>query len=163
MKKRITKKYSFAVSGLYKGLTAEVAANEIERIRNKYGKLKPEYVVAESTDAGAVLHDVFEWDDDKAAQQFRTEQARLLIKNIRVEIIHNKVTCNVRAFVNVRESKDVARDYVPIEKAILDDNMYQDLLKQSKDDMDAFVTKYAQITELNQVKVEMLKVMAQIQ
>ena len=149
--------YSFAVPGIYKGFTAEEAANELDRIKTRYGKLDPEDVVRESVQPDSVLHNVFQWDDTKAAESYRKEQARKLICSIRVEIVNNTIAYNVRAYVNVRENKDESRSYVPIQKAIENDHAYADLLNQSKDEMNAFVIKYSQISELNAVKAEMLK------
>lgn len=151
------KVYSFVVPGIYKDFTAEEAVNEFERITNKYGGFDPEYVVQESVQPGTLLHNEFEWDNTKAGHAYRIEQAKKLIRSIRVEIVNSTVSYNVRAYVNVRENKDESRRYVPIQKAIENDHAYADLLNQSKDEMTAFVTKYSQISELNAVKAEMLK------
>ena len=154
------KRYSFKVPiPSCKGLSAEQAALELETIRKKYGDLKPQYVVAESKKKGSYLHDYFEWDNKKAADKWRIEQARWLLRNINVEIIHNEVSAKVRAFVHVREEKKLPRNYVPIQEAIINDQAYQDLLEQSKEDMENFISTYSQITELNGVKAEMLKVL----
>lgn len=159
----VKKVYSFAVPGLYKGFTAEEAANELERIRQQYGTLDPEHIVQESVAPDSLFHNVFEWNDTEAARKFRETQASNLIRNIKVEIVRNTISYNVRAYVNVRENKDSARSYTPIEQAIVNDTSYKDLLEQSKGEMESFVTKYAQINELNAVKLEMLKAISAIQ
>ena len=156
MKKKV---YSFKVPELYSNLDAKKVAKELERITTQYGELKPEYVVKESEDESSVLHCCFVWDDTKAAALWRKKQARDLINNIKVEIKTEKVSATVRAFVNVREQKDLSRSYIPIEKAIANDIAYKDLLEQAKDDMQSFIVTYAQISELNAVKAEMLKVL----
>ena len=155
-------KYSFATPGLYGKLTARQAAKELERIRGIYGDLQPEFGIQESRDEKSLLHNIFEWDDTTAAEQYRKQQARGLINNIRVEVTNNDVQCCVRAFVNVRTSANIKRSYIPTAKAILDETAYTDLLIQAKADMHSFVTMYSQITELNAVKAEMLKALNQL-
>ena len=145
---------------MYKGVTADKAAEELERIRRKHGILKPELVVEESKSKRAVLHGCFQWDDTVAAAMYRKEQARKLINNITVIVVNENVTCKVRAMVNVSRAEDAGRSYIPITEAIHNDVAYKDLLNQAKDEMSAFVTKYSQIAELNPVKAEMLKAIA---
>ena len=153
------KSYSFIVPRLWGNLSAEDAGKELERIREQYGELKPELVVKEAANPNSVLHHCFQWDDSVAAAAYRNEQARNLIKNIRVEIKTTNISCKVRAFVNVREEKEKPRNYVPIQSAILNEVAYNDLLQQAKEDMQSFITTYSQIEELNNVKAEMLKIL----
>lgn len=150
--------YQFMNPGLWKGLAPEVAVKELERIRKKHGTLKPEIVIEESAPVDSVLHKCFQWDDTIAAYQWRKEQARKLITNITVLVVNQDVTYKVRAMVNVTKDESVGRSYIPITEAIHDDSAYKDLLNQAKDEMESFVIKYSQISELNPVKAEMLKV-----
>lgn len=150
--------YQFTNPGLWKGLDPEVAVKELERIRKKHGTLKPEIVIEESAPENSVLHQCFQWDDTIAAYLWRKEQARKLITNITVVVVNQDVAYKVRAMVNVARDESVGRSYIPITEAIHDDTAYKDLLNQAKDEMESFVTKYSQISELNPVKAEMLKV-----
>lgn len=50
------------------------------------GNLTHEMVLADAQDPSSPLHDYFEWDDTKAAQAWRIEQARLLVRSVRVVI-----------------------------------------------------------------------------
>ena len=151
-------KYQFRNPGLWKGISADKAVAELERIRQKHGTLKPELVVEESKPKRAVLHNCFQWDDSVAAKLWRKQQAADLIRNIVVVVVDENVTCSIRAMVNVARSNDSKRSYIPITEAIHDDAAYKDLLRQAKDEMESFVTKYSQIQELNPVKAEMLKI-----
>lgn len=76
--------YSWRIPGLAKKVDPGVAAKELIRIQNEYGQITPSFLVAESTDPSAPLHDCFEWNDEKAAQAHRLQQARILINNIQV-------------------------------------------------------------------------------
>lgn len=150
-------KYQFRNPGLWKGVSADKAAKELERIRTKYGILKPELVVEESRPKRAVLHECFQWDDTQASELWRKQQASDLIRNIVVVVVNENVSCSVRAMVNVSAVEGQKRSYIPITEAIHNDVAYKDLLDQAKDEMTSFVTKYSQIEELNPVKAEMLK------
>src|ERR1700680_1931431 len=48
------------------------------------GHLTPKAVVSEARNNRSVLHRHFEWDDAVAAEAFRLDQARTLIRSIRV-------------------------------------------------------------------------------
>jgi hypothetical protein len=60
----------------------------LERIRRREkGILTPDAVVNDARDTSSPLHGYFTWDDTEAAKQFRLDQARTLIRNIKVEVI----------------------------------------------------------------------------
>lgn len=50
------------------------------------GVLTPEDTVAAAADPAHILHPRFEWDDTEAAHRYRLDQARALIRAVRVEI-----------------------------------------------------------------------------
>ena len=156
-------KYEFILKNLYPGITADEAAAELERIRAKHGVLDPALVVEESRREDDVLHGIFCWDDAKAAELYRTKQAQKLIQDIRLVVTNENVNVNVavRAYVNVRPAAGFAREYLPTQEVIANDEAYRDLLGQAKEEMQNFVSKYAQIEELNTVKASMLKVLAE--
>lgn len=59
---------------------------ELERIYERDGFLKPSLIVEEARAENSPLHPYFEWDDSKAGENYRRDQARKLIKEIKVEI-----------------------------------------------------------------------------
>jgi hypothetical protein len=62
--------------------------NELERIRALHGGiLQAEDVLEEARNPDSPLHPMFEWDDQVAAHQYRLEQARALIREVRVEVV----------------------------------------------------------------------------
>lgn len=54
------------------------------RVRND-GVLRPDDVVKDARNESSPLHSFFTWDDTEAANQFRLDQARTLIRNVKVE------------------------------------------------------------------------------
>lgn len=74
-------------------------AKELEKIREKRGKLTPYDVVEEAKDEKNPLHHEFVWDDSQAAKMYRLAQARRLIKAVCVrvdEVERHPVYYNVR-------------------------------------------------------------------
>lgn len=170
-KKETTKTiYSFAVP-IYGSLSAEDTAHEFERITELKGEFRPEYVVDESENPNALLHDYFDWDNSTAGRSWRIQQAKDLIRNLRIQVItvveEGKVSCkaetvvlpSTRAYVNVRTSPKAPRSYVSLQDAMQNDESYKDLFEQSKKEMQSFVEKYSRIEELENVRAEMQKVL----
>lgn len=68
-----------------KGVEVVAACVELERIASEHGgQLFTADVIDAARNKKNPLHPAFEWDDTVAAERFRTEQARKLIKSIRV-------------------------------------------------------------------------------
>lgn len=125
------------------GVPAEDVVHELSRIADKNGGiLDPQEVVNESRPEDAPLHNLFEWDDAIAAEQYRVVQARFIIRNITVE---EDGEPTVRQFVHT------GGGYVPIRKALQDIDMTQALLAQAKADMNAFVAKYRALKSLHEL------------
>ena len=61
---------------------AQEAGEYLEDLTKKNGSLTAKLVLDESRPKDATLHPCFEWDDSKAAESYRKEQARKLIGDI---------------------------------------------------------------------------------
>lgn len=71
------------------------------------GTLTPEMVVRAAESVDSPLHDQFQWDDAKAGAAYRLDQARTLIRSVRVEFTINDMT--VSAPYMVRDPDQDAR------------------------------------------------------
>lgn len=80
-------KYEWKLKSLAKGIDPDLAVQELERIESVYGVLSAEHLLNESRSPGAILHPLFEWQEDVAAEKFRLQQARFIINNVQVKII----------------------------------------------------------------------------
>ncbi len=69
-------------------------------LEDEHGRVTPEAVVRAASDAGSVLHDLFEWNDDVAAHYYRIDQARTLIRSVRVEFRVEKKVVRSIAYVH---------------------------------------------------------------
>lgn len=64
-------------------INAEVAVEVLDQVReDNGGKLAAEDVVNAARDPGSPLHPQFQWDDARAAEEYRREQARGLLRHL---------------------------------------------------------------------------------
>jgi hypothetical protein len=84
------------------GVTQEALA-EIERLRRANGgSVTPPAVVEAAADEASPLHAYFTWDDSVAAVAYRLEQARSLIRRVKITYYaHETTKTRVSAYVSV--------------------------------------------------------------
>lgn len=92
------------------------------------GRLTPDAVLKDAQSFKSPLHDQFEWDDSKAGQQWRLQQARELIRSVKVEI-----QTETRVVSTVRYVRDPAagegQGYVEVTKLRTDRDLARDALR----------------------------------
>lgn len=145
--------YEYKTKGLFP-VKAQDAGEEIERIYKKYGEVQPETVVEESKDRTAVLHSCFEWNDARAAMQYRTQQARTLIGNITVTVEQTDEPVTVRAYAHVCNA------YHPMSVIISDVEKMDELMKNAMRELQAFRRKYNTLEQLSGIFTEIEKLEA---
>jgi hypothetical protein len=91
----------------------------IEALESRSGKLSPADVLAAARPEDSPIHEFFEWDDTAAAESWRMEQARELIRRVRIDIQFEEVT--------IRTVK-----YVHDTTATADEARYANLMKAKK-------------------------------
>ena len=79
-------------------LTAEAIA-ELRTLEDRRGRLTAEQVVDVARNETSALHGCFEWDDSKPAESYRIEQARELIRRVKIEITIQERTIKTVAYV----------------------------------------------------------------
>lgn len=109
------------------GVTAEVAAEEMDRVRRETGALTPKALVDASKPKDAPLHPAFEWSDKKAAEMYRQHQASTLIRAVvRIETTEQP---EHREFVLVKAEEPQARpSYVPATEVVQRVDLYADAI-----------------------------------
>ena len=129
---------------------AQKAGEELERIRTRHnGRLEPEWVVHEAKAKRNPLHDLFEWDDNVAAQNYRVDQARGVIRSIDVVVEEVEAPKPVRAFVSVWRGSD--RSYTSVSHAMSDPKLRQQVLAEALASLEAWRKRYAELEELADV------------
>ena len=143
---------------LYK-VNPQEAGEYLDRLAKKAGGLVPKTIVEEAEDPQAVLHPCFEWDDTFAAQKYREDQARSVIRNLVVihETGENVEPLKTRAFVRVAAEQSTHSRYVDIASALADSKMRGGLLETAKNELRSFQIKYHNLNEL----VELFEAMNQ--
>lgn len=109
------------------------------------GVLHPNDIVEYAKDPGTALHGQFEWSDSKAAELYRLNQARNVIRCY-VKIVDEKVNEPVRAFVSL--SSDRNKGYQKIERVMKNPATRNQLLIDAIADMVRFKKKYNTLKEL---------------
>lgn len=103
--------YSYVVGARIK-LDPQCVGNELERIiEQNDGALTPAMVVLEARSEFAPLHPHFEWNDGIAADKYRVEQARYLIRSVLVTYERNEKPQTVRAFASITPQADGGRRF----------------------------------------------------
>lgn len=132
---------------------AAVIGEELSRISSERGCLKPEDVVKESEPESAPLHPHFTWDDTEAGRNWRLEEARRIIRSVRVirEDVPPQEQPVVRAFVNVlasdTESRFEGNAYVPIRVAEQSEDYRQQLLDAAKAELRQWEHRYEDLRD----------------
>src|SRR5215207_7682171 len=85
-------------------------AEELAQIATAHGgSIAPVSVVSAAREPTSAMHPYFEWDDPAAAQEYRLEQARGLVRSIEVKVIRtpaeNPERTWVRQYHHVRLSE----------------------------------------------------------
>lgn len=132
-------------------LDAQKAGEALARIEKSHnGLLEPEMVVASARDEKSPLHPHFEWDDAVAAEAFRTDQARELIRAITIDISHSNIEARpIRAFVNVEVGDN--QGYVSTVRAMSSEELRKQVITKAWSELEAWRQRYAELTELGRI------------
>lgn len=130
---------------------AQAAGEELERIRvHNNGRLESEDVVEASRPVDAPLHPAFEWDDKTAAEAYRIEQAKYIIRSIDVVVERKgRADTPIRAFVSVQRDED--RSYTSTLHALADPELRAQVVDQAWRDLEAWRQRHAELTEFAQI------------
>ena len=120
--------------------------SELLAIRSEYGQLTPANVVEAARAEDHPLHSRFEWDDGMAAEKYRLNQARQLIR-----VVREKYTdaggrpADVRTFHAIPRAEGMA--YEPLQEIIQDDLTSQILLRQMEREWRTLKARYEKLAE----------------
>ena len=146
-------RYGYASpAGLHK-VAADVVGKVCEELEQSELGLTPRSLLDYSRDKNSPTHDEFEWDDTVAAEKFRLKQAHQLIIDLR--IVHDDADREVakeRAFIVTPERRS---EYVPLKKALTNEDWRAGLLAQARRDSEIFLAKYRRLEELADVNAAM--------
>ena len=110
------------------------------------GHIKPAAIVEAARASRSPLHRHFEWDDEKAADAYRIEQARTLIRSIRT--IDDTGDAKP-AFLSVNEKAGVS--YRTFSDVMSSTDLQYAVLKQADRDLEAWESRYQELTDICKV------------
>lgn len=122
--------------------------DQFQTIYDEHGKLTPEIVVNVARRPEHPLHSHFDWDDDTAAESWRREQARQLIRSVRITYkpaTDRSDALTVRAFHSVRSEDGYA--YRPTDEVLADPFTTKILLADMRRDWEALKRRYERFAE----------------
>lgn len=136
-------------SGSRVSADAQKVGEVCERLERK-GGLTPKALVDASRHKNAALHDLFEWNNEIAAEKYRETQASYLIRSI--EIVSIGTSEPVRAFVSVTANEETTeRTYINVERALSTNGTREEVLAIALAELKAFERKYSNLEEFANV------------
>lgn len=111
----------------------------------KVGRLTAENLVEDSRPVDAPLHNEFTWDDAKAAESWRKQEAMQIINHLEIRI---QDVAPVRAFIKLYTAED---NYHPTEVIVRDANSRDIMLRNAYQELAAFKRKYNALNELAKI------------
>lgn len=119
-KVRSAKKFVFRNGSRVSGVNAQSVGEELQRINEERGALRPSEVVNEARPESSPLHPAFEWNDSVAADEWRMHTARNLIRSVHVVDDSEEP---VAVYVSV-QSPVGKREYQPVEIVVNRPDLY---------------------------------------
>lgn len=131
---------------------AQIVGEELETIKETEGQLTPAIVVKRAEKEESKLHGFFTWDDKAAADEYRLNEARYLLRSVEVyyEVEPGGDEKPVRAFYHVEDDEEGAI-YVDIDDVVSNDDYRQQIIDKALREMRSWAAKYRQYKELSPV------------
>lgn len=132
-------------------IDAQAAGEALANLQKGHnGLLEPEMVVDAARDEASPLHPHFEWDNAVAAEAFRADQARELVRSLTVDISRSNLeTKAVRAFVNVDIGSE--RGYLSTFTAMSSEELRKQVLERAFGELEAWRARHAELSELARI------------
>lgn len=134
------------------GVNAEIAGVELERIReSNEGVLRPRDVVEESRPEAAPLHPAFEWNDERAAELYREDQARRVIRSLVVVTVDPKTeqTQSQPVYLHVAPAEDrQQQQYLRADEIMQSQSLKSQVLADAIRQLAAWRKRYEHLSEL---------------
>jgi hypothetical protein len=122
--------------------------DSLQAIYDQRGELTPALVVDLARPEDHPLHDRFEWNDAIAGEVHRREQARRLIRSVKITDNRNpKRPRHIREFVSVSRGTDPQPTYMPTVDAVADEFTRALVLQAMERDIAALKRKYSHLKE----------------
>jgi len=146
-------RYSWG-EGFKPNMDANIVGGVIEQIEAEAGCVTRENFLDYSRSKDAPTHSLFEWDNKKAAEKYRLQQATKTIGNLRIIYISpSNEEVKVKAFVNTSAIKD-SPAYENIQDALKNESKRNNILNRIKGELDSFIIRNRHIEELADMLID---------
>lgn len=136
-------------------VSAQTAGERLEMIEQRDGVITPQAVVDDARPIGSVLHNLFEWNDAKAAEQYRLSQASTFIRCIVVKPDPDeKLKSPIRMFMNrnpINEGQKKTGAYINFRSALENPESREVVLNNARYELRTFRKKYSGLSELAKI------------
>lgn len=134
---------------------AQRYGERIAALEEEFGGVGTSTIVQDAKKEDSPLHDYFEWDDETAAHEYRTEQARYLLRHIHVVIKKpDGGEEEVRAFHSVTAkvitpaTNEQGTAFVSLQGILSDEEWRQELISKAFKELESWRRRYATYKEL---------------
>ncbi len=138
---------------------ANAVGAHIEKLREQFkGELTPQDVLNDARNETSPLHSYFEWNDGEAAEQYRLQQARGLIRSVvAIYVREDAPAVRTRAYVHVPEAQ--TPHYREMTHAMSQKRTRQLVLQQAWRDLRGWRARYQHLSEF----ADLVKVMDEVE
>lgn len=144
--------YKFAphasINRALKNADPQKIGQKVEQVQRKRGgNFDAVDLVTEARPKNSILHDVFEWDDTEAAEQYRIQQARHLLSVLVVETeLPDREKVTHRVFVSVTEQGETG--YSSLAQVMTDDTLRRQFLTKLLNQLETLQEQCKQYQDL---------------
>lgn len=128
---------------------AQVIGEHLESLGEKFS---PHDVVRSASAEESPIHKHFTWDDAKASEQWRLQEARGLVNRLTIVVKVDGVKQEAKAFysvaVRIEETNSVEPRYVKVTTARHDLALQRTILDDLLDDLNGITKKYDQFRQI---------------
>lgn len=126
------------------------AAEEVARIVMSAPEsiAHPKVLLDSARNPSSPLHSFFEWDDTRAAEKYRLDQARSLLTRVKVFQAFGEQKVKIRAFVSLSSDRIAGGGYRPIGAVMGNAERRDELLKTAKGELASFQKRYQNLTDI---------------
>ena len=131
---------------------AQRYGKRLDELIEKNGFVTPEIVVEDAKKATSLLHDYFDWSNREAAEKWRIEQAKTMIRGISITIVSAGKEEVIRSYYSVNPSKDMDTEakkvYVTMDAVFTDKDKRKEVIGYALMELRGWTERYRQYSEL---------------
>lgn len=119
----------------------------LRELEGNKGYVKPKELVDYARDEDSPIHDMFEWNDSKAAELYRVQQARQIITRVQVELVgEDKTDAYYSAKVQIKNVP--VRGYFSVDKVLSNDDLYDSVIQEAVREIRYWQKKFKHLKEM---------------